>query len=65
MTSFEWTVAGFAVVTVAIVMLDTLARRRETRPTIGDVFSVLVSSNRGRFLVLLGWWWMGWHFFVR
>ena len=65
MTSFQWGIAGIGVVVIALVALDTLARRRETRPTIGDVFGVLVSRSSGRFLVLLGWWWLGWHFFVR
>ena len=32
---------------------------------VGDVFSVLVNRGTGRFLVMLGWWWLGWHFFVR
>ena len=65
MTSFEVTVVAFAVVTASMVLLQTLARRRESWPQIGDVFSVLVSRNSGRFLILLGWWWLGWHFFVR
>ena len=65
MTTFGWTVVGFAVVTAAMVVLQAVTRRRETWPQIGDVFSVLVSSNTGRFLIVLGWWWLGWHFFVR
>ena len=65
MTSFERTVVAFAVVTVALVLLQLTARRHESRPHIGDVFSVLVSRSSGRFLVMLGWWWLGWHFFVR
>lgn len=65
MTSFELTVVCFAVVTGAMVVLQATARRRESWPQLGDVFSVLVSRNTGRFLMLLGWWWLGWHFFVR
>ena len=65
MTSFERTVLAFATVGVAMVVLEALARRRVTWPRIGDVFSVLVSRTGGRFLILLGWWWLGWHFFVR
>ncbi|HET7312348.1 MAG TPA: DUF6186 family protein [Mycobacteriales bacterium] len=65
MTSFERTVLAFAVVVAAMVVLESVARRRESWPRLGDVFSVLVSRSRGRFLVLLGWWWLGWHFFVR
>jgi hypothetical protein len=65
MMSFWLTVVGFAVVTVALVALETAARRRESWPRIADVFSVVVSRSSGRVLVLLGWWWLGWHFFVR
>jgi len=65
MTSFGYTVVGFAVVSAALVLLQAVARRRESWPEIGDVFTVLVSRSSGRFLILLGWWWLGWHFFVR
>ena len=65
MSSFTLTVAGFAVVTAALVALETFARRRETWPNIGDVFTALAGTGTGRFLVVLGWWWLGWHFFVR
>ncbi|HET6817098.1 MAG TPA: DUF6186 family protein [Mycobacteriales bacterium] len=65
MTPFQLTVLAFAVVSVAMVLLETAARRRESWPRLGDVFTVLASRNSGRFLVVLGWWWLGWHFFVR
>ena len=65
MTSFEITVMAFAVVTAMMLALELAARRRESWPRLGDVFSVLVSRSSGRFMVLLGWWWLGWHFFVR
>jgi Family of unknown function (DUF6186) len=65
MTSFQVTVIGFAVVTVALLGIEGVGRRRQDWPRIGDVFTVLVTSNRSRFLVMLGWWWLGWHFFVR
>jgi hypothetical protein len=65
MTSFEVTVVAFAVVTGMMLGLEATARQRESWPTLGDVFSVLVRRNSGRFLILLGWWWLGWHFFVR
>jgi len=65
MTAFQLTVAAFAVVTVALVALEGLARRSSTWPQIGDVFTVLMTRPTGRFLVMLGWWWLGWHFFVR
>jgi hypothetical protein len=66
MDSFPVTVAAFAVLTVAAVVVNHVGRRDDNRwPAIGDVFSVLAATNVGRFLVMLGWWWLGWHFFVR
>jgi len=65
MTASQLTVLAFAVVTVALVALQGLARRSPARPNIGDVFTVLMQRPTGRFLVMLGWWWLGWHFFVR
>jgi len=65
MTSFEITVLCFVVVTAAMVAVETTARRHQSSVRLGDVFSVLVSGSTGRFLIMLGWWWLGWHFFVR
>ena len=65
MTPSQLTVVAFAVVTVGLLLLEGIARQRESWPTLGDVFTVLVSRNTGRFLIMLGWWWLVWHFFVR
>lgn len=66
MTPFQLTVAAFAFLTASLVVLDAIGRRESARwPTIGDVFSVLTATKSGRFAVMLGWWWLGWHFFVR
>jgi len=65
MTAFQITVICFGIVTVALGTLEVAARRRESWPNLGDVFTVLASGTKGRFLVMLGWWWLGWHFFVR
>jgi hypothetical protein len=64
-TAFTLTVSLFVVVFVAAVALQLAARRRRAWPVLGDVFTVLAASGTGRFLVMLGWWWLGWHFFVR
>jgi hypothetical protein len=64
-TAFTLTVALFVVVFAGAVALQLAARRRQGWPVIGDVFTVLAASGTGRFLVMLGWWWLGWHFFVR
>src|SRR5205823_6363933 len=65
MTPFQLTAVVFGVLTTAVVGLQLHGRRRADWPVLGDVFSLLASRSTGRFLVLLGWWWLGWHFFVR
>jgi hypothetical protein len=65
MTPFTATVLAFAAVAVALLLLDGVGRRSETWPHMGDVFTVLTRRPSGRFLTMLGWWWLGWHFFVR
>jgi hypothetical protein len=65
LTSFHITVIAFAVLTVIAATLELVARRRQHWPAIADVFSALATTSTGRFLVVLSWWWLGWHFFVR
>jgi hypothetical protein len=64
-TSFTVTVVLFVVAFTTLVGLELSARRRQDWPVLGDVFTALASSGASRFLVMLGWWWLGWHFFVR
>jgi hypothetical protein len=60
------TVAGYLVIAIAILALDLAARRDTSRlPSLGDVVSTLSSRRAGRIAVVIGWWWVGWHFFVR
>jgi hypothetical protein len=60
------TVAGYIAVALAAVALELAARRQGSRlPTIGDVYSKLSVRRFGRIAVMLSWWWLGWHFFVR
>jgi hypothetical protein len=35
------------------------------RPTVGDLLRLLREWWLTRWLLLVGWFWMGWHFFVR
>jgi hypothetical protein len=66
MDTADLTVAAFAALTIAALVINEAGRRESTRwPAIGDVFSVLTSTGKGRFAVMLAWWWLGWHFFVR
>jgi len=60
------TITGFVLVIAAILTLEVLARRPGSRiPTIGEWLGYLMRPKIGRVLVLLGWWWLGWHYFAR
>jgi hypothetical protein len=59
-------ITGYLAVTVAAVLLDLAARRPGSRlATFGDLVSRISQRRAGRAAVMLGWWWLGWHFFVR
>jgi hypothetical protein len=60
------TIVGFAVVLSGLVTLEVLGRRPTNRiPTAGQWLGYIMRSKAGRALVLLGWLWLGWHFFSR
>ena len=43
-----------------------IARRPGSRiPTVGEWLGYLMRPRIGRVLILLGWWWLGWHYFAR
>jgi len=60
------TIIGFAGVISALVALEIIGRRRTTRvPTVGEWLGYLMRARAGRALILLGWLWLGWHYFAR
>lgn len=60
------TIVGFVVVIAAILILEWRARRPGSRiPTIGQWLGYLMRPRIGRFMILLCWWWLGWHYFAR
>ncbi len=60
------TIAGFVLIVAAMILLELYARRPGSRvPTVGDWLGYLMRPRAGRVLVLLGWWWVGWHYFAR
>src|SRR5215472_13850658 len=60
------TIVGFLVLVLAMIVLEILARRPGSRiPTVGQWLGYLMRPKLGRFLILLGWWWLGWHYFAR
>jgi hypothetical protein len=60
------TIVGFIAVVAALVSLEILGRSPRTRiPTLGEWLGYVMRSPAGRALVLLGWLWLGWHYFAR
>jgi uncharacterized protein DUF6186 len=60
------TIVGFVILVTAMIVLEILARRPGSRiPTVGQWLGYLMRMKAGRVLVLLGWWWLGWHYFAR
>jgi hypothetical protein len=66
MTTRVITIIGFACIISALVVLEVLGRRPGNRiPTLGEWLGYVMRPKAGRFLVLLGWLWLGWHYFAR
>lgn len=60
------TIIGFSAVIAGIVILEVIARRPGTRiPTLGEWLGYLMRPKAGRAIILLGWLWLGWHYFAR
>ena len=60
------TIAGFAVIIAVLFGLEFLGRRPGNKiPTVGEWLGYLMRWPVGRVLVLLGWAWLGWHYFAR
>jgi Family of unknown function (DUF6186) len=60
------TIIGFAVVIAALFVLEFIGRRPASRvPTLGEWLGYLMRARAGRAAILLGWLWLGWHYFAR
>ena len=60
------TIVGFAALVLTLFALELLARRKDSRiPTLGQWLGYVMRSKAGRLLILLGWLWLGWHYFSR
>ena len=60
------TVIGFAALILALFVLEFLGRRPNSRiPTLGEWLGYVMRPRAGRLLILLGWLWLGWHYFSR
>lgn len=60
------TIVGFVIAIAALFVLEYLGRRSDNRiPTLGQWLGFIMRPRAGRFLILLGWLWLGWHYFSR
>jgi Family of unknown function (DUF6186) len=61
------TIVGFACVLLSLFTLEFLARWKSSSriPTVGEWLGYIMRGRAGRVLVLLGWLWLGWHYFAR
>jgi len=66
MNSHEITIIGYLVVLGSLVALQVLATRtRAPVPALGDLLTRAMRTRTGRVGVLVGWAWIGLHFFAR
>jgi hypothetical protein len=60
------TIIGFAALILALFVLEFLGRRKDSRiPRLGEWLGYVMRAWAGRLVVLLGWLWLGWHYFSR
>ncbi|MGR6964641.1 DUF6186 family protein [Geodermatophilus sp. URMC 61] len=59
------TAAGFAVLLVAALVLEAVARRGAGPATAGEAIGAAMRTTPGRVAVLLAWLWLGVHFLAR
>lgn len=65
MDSHTITLIGYATLLSAVTLYELAALRLASVPTLGDLAAVLARSRAGRWFLLFGWLWLGWHLFVR
>ncbi len=59
------TLVGYGLIAAALVGCQVAALLWRRIPTIGQVASAVAGRRAGRWLLLGGWLWVGWHLFVR
>jgi len=59
------TLAGYALIAVAMVVVQVIALRTGRLPTFRQAVGAVLAYRSWRLLVLAGWLWLGWHVFVR
>lgn len=61
----DLTLAGYAVIALAVLAYQVSAWRRRDRVTFGQFVATLAAWPPTRWPLLAGWLWLGWHLFVR
>ena len=64
MSTREVTIGGFIALGAVMVIL-VAASWAGRLPRFGEVVDLLMARRAWRVLVVLIWWWLGWHFLVR
>ena len=59
------TLVGYALIAAALVGCQFASLVSHRIPTIGHVASLIAGRRAGRWLLLAGWLWAGWHLFAR
>jgi hypothetical protein len=62
---YALTVSVFALFGGVLLALELIGRRAEARiPNVGRLLRAALRNRPALVLVVLTWWWFGWHFFV-
>ena len=65
MSAHAVTVGVFALLGCVLVALELVARLPRVRvPTVSRLLDAGLGRRSVQVLVVLGWWWVGWHFFA-
>ena len=59
------TLAGYAVIASAMGIVQVVGLLSARVPTIGTVIRLVTRRAAGRWVLVAGWLWLGWHLFVR
>lgn len=66
MSSYAIGITGYCVLLAALLALTFASHRPATRLSTGGRMIASIRSTRvGRIALVLAWWWVGWHLFVR
>jgi hypothetical protein len=66
MSSHDITVLGFAIILAGLIGTEVTARTGHARvPTFAQVVTRVMRTRTGRVGVLVGWAWLGLHFFAK